>query len=298
MEKFGGGGIIVRPLRKLYNELCCANNPSNHTHTNTPTHTHQYHTNVIISKYFQMESDDDIVTHLYEGLQFSSFDVAQDYISRWCAKNHSPLIIRGSYRGSDKVNGRIQYSCPHGIQRKSKNTGERPLQHVNFTDCPAMVNVMQHRASNCWRITKLCKDHKGHMMGPAVYGSYQNVRKLSDDHLQMVQDLEAVGASRRRVASVLSDKTGYQYTTKDVYNKIRKINQNINDAGKLEKYLADVQLEGGHVKWCKNDSGEVSVLWVQTQSMRSDVCRSRPWVWQTDTTFSTNRSVCLLWSAA
>ena len=236
-------------------------------------------------------NDSDEIEDLEVGMQFASYEAAQDFINKWCAKNYSPFVLRGSFRGSEKVNGRLQYSCPHGIQRKSKNTGERPLQHVHFTDCPAMLNIMQNRAGKIWIVIKPETHHRGHMQGPEVYGSYQKVRKLSEGDLQMVQDLEAVGASRRRVASVLSDKTGHQYTTKDVYNKIRKIRQNISDDGKLEKYLADVQLEGGQVKWCKNSTGEVSVLWVQTQAMRSDVCRTRPWVWQTDTTFSTNRSV-------
>ena len=79
------------------------------------------------------------------------------------------------------------------------------------------------------------------------------------------------------------------YSTNDVYNAVSKLNQNIRDSGKLEKYLANVQLEGGCVNWHKNESGEVSVLWVQTRTMISDVSRTKPWVWQTDTTFSTNR---------
>jgi hypothetical protein len=120
------------------------------------------------------------------------------------------------------------------------------------------------------------KKHNGHMVGPSIYGSYQKVRKMNDEDLQMIQDLEAVGAWN-------------VYNTKDVYNALGKIKQTIADVGKLEEYLANIQLEGGMVNWCKNDADEVSVLWVQTQTMRSDVDRTRPWVWQTDTTFSTNR---------
>merc|ERR1719318_602931 len=126
------------------------------------------------------------------------------------------------------------------------------------------------------------------MIGPAIYGSYQKVRKLSDEDLRKIQELDSVGASRRRVASALSDRTGNTYQTKDVYNALGRIKQTIADVEKLEKYLANVQLEGGIVNWCKNQADEVSVLWVQTQSMRADVERTKPWVWQCDTTFSTN----------
>ena len=84
---------------------------------------------------------------------------------------------------------------------------------------------------------------------------------------------------------------GNVYNTKDVYNAVSKIKQNIADVGKLEEYLANIQLEGGRVNWSKNDAGEISVLWVQTQMMVSDMSRTKPWVWQTDATFSTNRLI-------
>ena len=83
--------------------------------------------------------------------------------------------------------------------------------------------------------------------------------------------------------------SGNVYNTKDVYNAISKVKRTIADAGALEKYLANIQLDGGMVKWSKNAEEEVSVLWVQTQSMRSDMDKTKPWVWQMDATFSTNR---------
>ena len=46
------------------------------------------------------------------------------------------------------------------------------------------------------------------MLGAEVYGSYQKVKKLDEQDIQVVTELEGVGASRRRVASALSDKTG------------------------------------------------------------------------------------------
>ena len=161
-----------------------------------------------------------------------------------------------------------------------------------YTGCGATVMIVQNRQANCWKVTKVQKEHNGHMIGREVYGTYQKVRKMSDADIQMISDLEGVGASRRRIASALSDKTGHVYGTKEVYNAVTRIKKNIADSGILEKYLANIQLEGGLVKWCKNQAGEVNVLWVQTQLMRADVAKTRPWVWQTDTTFSTNRFVC------
>ena len=53
--------------------------------------------------------------------------------------------------------------------------------------------------------------------------------------------------------------------------------------------MTDVQTDGGNVKRSKNSRGEVQVLWVQTRSMAQDAACTKPYVWQTDTTFGTNR---------
>ena len=68
-----------------------------------------------------------------------------------------------------------------------------------------------------------------------------------------------------------------------------KIRKTLADGGSLEKYLMDIQTEGGSVKWSKAESGEITVLWIQTKAMVEDVHRTKPWLWQTDTTFGTNR---------
>ena len=45
---------------------------------------------------------------------------------------------------------------------------------------------------------------------------------------------------------------GNTYGTKDVYNAVTKMRRVLGDESRLEKYLADVQLEGGLVKYKKN----------------------------------------------
>lgn len=79
------------------------------------------------------------------------------------------------------------------------------------------------------------------------------------------------------------------YSSKDIYNNIMSCKKKVGDGGVLEKYLTDIQLEGGKVYWKKSDEGEVMVLWIQTKSMVIDVEKTKPFVWQTDTTFGTNR---------
>ena len=79
------------------------------------------------------------------------------------------------------------------------------------------------------------------------------------------------------------------YSSKDIHNQVMKIKKKMADGGSLEKYLLDVTVKGGNVNWSKSDEGEVSVLFVQTQTMVEDVQKTRPWLWQCDTTFGTNR---------
>ena len=61
--------------------------------------------------------------------------------------------------------------------------------------------------------------------------------------------------------------------------------------GLLEQ-LGDIPTKGGDVQYALSPvTGEVDVLYVQTCTMRQEVEHSRPYLWQADTTFNTNRFV-------
>ena len=70
---------------------------------------------------------------------------------------------------------------------------------------------------------------------------------------------------------------------------MNKLKRSISDGGVLEKYLADILADGGDVKWNKNQSGEITVLWVQTHSMAQEVSVTKPYIWETGMTFGTIR---------
>ena len=166
-----------------------------------------------------MSEDTDLsFQNLEKGLSFCTKEDAEKYMKLWCDKHLFPLVVRGSFKGTETINGRIQYTCPHGVQRKTISTGERPLQHVLYTGCLAMVTITQNRQGNVWWVSKVHKEHSGHMCGAEVYGSYQTNKKMSDKDYQMITELESVGASRRRVASALSDKTGKQDLKEHAFN--------------------------------------------------------------------------------
>ena len=107
---------------------------------------------------------------LKEDLTFKSYDDVDTFIKKWSAEQMSPLITRSSFRGNENTNGRIQYVCPHGVERKSKSKGARPKQHVMYTNCAFAVNVNENRKKKVWTITKLNTRHPGHMLRPDVYG--------------------------------------------------------------------------------------------------------------------------------
>ena len=81
------------------------------------------------------------------------------------------------------------------------------------------------------------------------------------------------------------------YSSKDVYNVVMKMKKAMLDGGALEQYLLKITQEGGTVNWTKSDGGEgeVEVLFIQTKMMKQDLQQTKPWLFQTDTTFKTNR---------
>ena len=74
--------------------------------------------------------------------------------------------------------------------------------------------------------------HQGHMLGPEVFGGYQNVRKLTTEDIQFINELDAVGvgATRRRIAERIGQKTGNLYKAKDIQNKMVKLKRAMANA--------------------------------------------------------------------
>ena len=166
---------------------------------------------------------------LKEGLSFESYEV-DSFIQKWSVDCFSPVIKRSSFRGHDKVNGRIQYMCPHGVERQPRSKGARPRQHILFTNCPFVINVNENRKTNRWIVSKMNLKHQGHKLGPEVFGGYQDVRKLATEDIQFINELDAVGASRRRIAERIGQKTGKLYKAKDIQNKMVKLKRAMANA--------------------------------------------------------------------
>ena len=225
------------------------------------------------------------------GTTFPSYRESCRSVQEYFDNNYEPLVIRSSDDGKVKEGrrGRIQIVCSHGYHRKSKASSSRPHQAINFTNCLAGVNINE-QATGEWRVTKANFQHSGHLVGPDVYGSYAKQKKLDEETEDYVEELAKAGAAPRNIADCLNAKTGKRYQGKDVTNIISRLKQKVDDGGILEEHLREIVQEKGEVLWHKNrDTGYVEVLYIQTASMRSDIERTRPYIWQCDTTFSTNK---------
>ena len=110
-----------------------------------------------------------------------------DLMKSFCDRKFTP--IRVSNRAGDLQNskyGRIVYKCTHRHQRKSDAKSDRPFKKINYTGCPAFVNINQNKDDD-WIVTKMESKHGGHVISRENYFSYSHVRKLSKDDLDYVQ---------------------------------------------------------------------------------------------------------------
>ena len=75
----------------------------------------------------------------------------------------------------------------------------------------------------------------------------------------------------------------------DAQNLIRKIRRTLPEDHGLRQHLADMVTEGGEVQYSIDKDGLVDVLWLQTPLMREEIAKTRPFLFQADSTFGTNR---------
>ena len=219
-------------------------------------------------------------------------------LKRYFGKEFHPIIkVSGPSEKTEDCDdngpkgGRIRFLCTHGVKRRYKATEARPIQRVNYTACHAGLNINQ-QTDGSWRIgLKVILDHTGHTVGPDIYSTYQFVKHLTKEDINLVADLEKAKAKPRKIAQVLTERKGgkEKFTGKDVSNIIAKLKNKSEDDKPLEDVLNEVIKEGGHVKVSKDpQTGYVDVIWLQTAAMIKQLAREKPLVFQSDTTFSTN----------
>ena len=83
----------------------------------------------------EMETTNLDYDELKVGKYFGNVDEVEQFVANWGSKNVSPFVIRSSFKGNEKSNGRLQYACPHAVDRKSRSKGDRPLQKKGLCAC-------------------------------------------------------------------------------------------------------------------------------------------------------------------
>jgi hypothetical protein len=86
-----------------------------------------------------MDPDGLAFQDLYVGKEFKTSEEVEQFVKNLGARHRSP------FKGDDKSNGRIQYNCPHAVNRDTRSKGDRKLQRILYSKCPAMINVVQNR---------------------------------------------------------------------------------------------------------------------------------------------------------
>ena len=214
------------------------------------------------------------------GLVFDNETIMNNSIRNWQDQHFQPLVLAKS------ETGRYALKCTHGINRASRGTGKQKVQSVNFTGCPAVLNVRQQKDGS-WKVAKCVIKHTGHVVSKVAYSSYRNSKKLSKEDEDYIAELAKAKAKNRIIADRVSERTGKNFKTKDINNLIRKFGNLDDEDTCLEKDLQSYITEGGDVQYRKDEDGYIDVLWIQTAFMREAVTSCRPRTFEVDTTFGT-----------
>ena len=178
----------------------------------------------------------------------------------------------------------------HGKKRSSKSTGERPVQHIKFTDCKCRVTIYE-QSDLTWKITTCHLEHSGHQISRQAYYSNTHTKRLNANDFEYVKDLKKAKANNRNIASCLSNRTGKNYNAGEVRYIIKKVEEaEQSDKPPIEEVLTEVNNSGGNVMVHKDSKTKgVDVLWYQTKKMRDMVSTCKPRVFENDTTFGTQK---------
>ena len=76
-----------------------------------------------------------------------------------------------------------------------------------------------------------------------------------------------------------------EFSTRDVRNVIKKIDNSDLNKPTAEKILVKIKDDGGNINFSKDANRSVDVLWIQTADMVAMLKKEKPRLFQCDTTF-------------
>ena len=111
--------------------------------------------------------------------------------------------------------------------------------------------MLTENLDNSWSVTKAVLEHFGHLVTKKEYYRHTQTRRLDEDEEIYARELLKTKASHTNVAACLTNKTGKEFTRKDINNLARKLSEkeeepqvevvlgDIQDAGSLARYTRD-----------------------------------------------------------
>ena len=90
------------------------------------------------------------------GTIFKSTEDAKACVKRYNEVNSANFVIRSN------SSSQLQYSCRHGIQRRSRSTGARPNQHYNYVGCEAGIRMYKSKSGGV-KVTQSNLTHTNHV---------------------------------------------------------------------------------------------------------------------------------------
>ena len=133
------------------------------------------------------------------------------------------------------------------------------------------------------------KEHLGHIVSEANFYSHTRVKKLSEEEVELVKQLDEASAKPASIAEVLNKKRGLGATfdgqfVRNMRSKLAKT----KDFKTVREALLEVEESGGKVRIEKKaGTDDVDVLILQTSDQRKHLTKCKPKVFQSDTTFGT-----------
>ena len=135
---------------------------------------------------------------------------------------------------------------------------------------------------------KVALEHN-HEIGPDYFKTYSFNKKVTGEDVELLKLLDTANAAPRKMAEVISQRTGDSYNSKDVKDLLTKAKKKEDEDVGLEKHLDEVRRNGGTVLVEKDKkTGYVNAMLVQTKEMKDMLSRVKPTVFENDTTFGTN----------
>ena len=216
------------------------------------------------------------------GKEFSNEDGFFEAFHDFCNTSYQPFIIVTNNKRQ------VTLQCRHGYRRASESTGKRTHLRYNYLACPAKITCYKPSKSKSVRITSVNLTHN-HEVSKAAFESFTAV--FTEKEKQVVNDLHEANCKVSQICRVLHTKFDKNLSSQKVRNLIRKLNPaSGDDTSRLQNFLVQMEEDGGTVATECDVEGNVSVIFLSSQSMKKAFLASSCTTVQVDTSFDLDSS--------